>query len=736
MLPLYVTTMFLSALLLFWVQPMFTKTVLPLLGGSPAVWNTAMVFFQAALLAGYYYVHVSTRVVGLRAQALVHMAVLAVAFVVLPIGVPEGWVPPASRMPTLWIIGLFAVALGLPFFAVSATAPLLQRWFAHTGHPSAADPYFLYGASNLGSIIALLAYPVVLEPFLKLGQQTWAWMFGYALLVVLIGSCAFQARRNDVTSGPSAAAAEAGPEEQITWQRRLHWMVLAFAPSSLLLGVTTFLTTDVAAVPLLWIIPLVLYLLTFVIVFARKPILKHDWMVRAQALLIIPLSIVFYWGGVVLWLLFPLHLVTFFATAMVCHGELARRRPSVSHLTKFYLWMSLGGVLGGVFNALVGPLLFTRVLEYPLAIVLACVLRPGQWKGGARNRWLDVALPAAFVLALIVPTLTFDLLNASYGRVVIPLSFGIIGFLVYVFSFRPLRFGLGVGALLVAQLALSVSDVLVRERSFFGVHKVAVHDEGRFHVLVHGTTIHGAEHVDPALWREPLTYYHREGPLGQLFAALDGTDRIKRVGAVGLGAGSVVCYRKPGQTWVFYEIDPVVERLARDTRYFHFMSECAGDTPVVLGDARLSLRSAPEGYYDLMILDAFSSDAIPIHLLTREAVELYLSKLADNGILMFNISSRFLDLTTVLGNVAADLGLAGRVQIFRPLKPEDQQGFKSKSDWVVLARTPEALAMLDGRPGWKPLEPRPAAGLWTDDFSNIIGVLKWWQTAKDKAGGS
>jgi spermidine synthase len=233
-----------------------------------------------------------------------------------------------------------------------------------------------------------------------------------------------------------------------------------------------------------------------------------------------------------------------------------------------------------------------------------------------------------------------------------------------------------------------------------------------------------------------LTYYHREGPLGQLFAALDGTDRIKRVGAVGLGAGSAVCYRKPGQTWVFYEIDPVVERLARDTRYFHFMSECAGDTPVVLGDARLSLRSAPEGYYDLMILDAFSSDAIPIHLLTREAVELYLSKLADNGILMFNISSRFLDLTTVLGNVAADLGLAGRVQIFRPLKPEDQQGFKSKSDWVVLARTPEALAMLDGRPGWKPLEPRPAAGLWTDDFSNIIGVLKWWQTAKDKAGGS
>jgi hypothetical protein len=576
LLPLYAATLFLSALLVFSVQPMFAKMVLPRLGGSSGVWNTAMVFFQAALLAGYAYAHAAARLLAPRRQVLLHGAVLLVAFVALPVGMAAGWTAPGTHDPILWLLGLMAVSVGLPFFAIAATAPLMQRWFAYSDHSAAADPYFLYGASNLGSLLALLGYPVVMEPLLKLEGQSWVWTSGYALLLVMIAACGLPLWRHR-----GRAIADALPRHEtrrtgpVAWSRRLHWLLLAFAPSSLLLGVTAHITADVAAAPLLWVIPLALYLLTFVFVFARRPILKHAWMVRIQPMLLVPFAIVLSFDISVWWFTLALHLTVFFVTTMVCHGELAKRRPEASHLTEFYLWMSLGGVMGGIVVAIVAPTLFDSVYEYPLALILACMLRPMLDTGGGRfAKWVDFALPVALFIAIAVPTMAIENGLPWANPLAAYFTYIAVGIFAFGSQNRPLRFGLGIAAIALALSAIHGSaESLARERSFYGIYKVSSKEAGQFTVLRHGTTLHGAQHTDPALRREPLTYFSREGPLGQMFAALEGTDRLWRVGAVGLGAGTAACYRQPGQTWTFYEIDPVVERLARDTRYFHYLSD-------------------------------------------------------------------------------------------------------------------------------------------------------------------
>lgn len=726
-LSIFMATMFLSALLVFSVQPMFTKMVLPLLGGSPAVWSTAMLFFQTALLAGYVYAHLTTRYLGVKQQAWLHVAVMAMVFLALPIGVAAGWTPPTEGAPVPWLIGLFAVSVGLPFFAVATNAPLLQRWFSHTHHSAAPDPYFLYGASNLGSILALLGYPVVIEPLLRLDEQSWAWASAYALLVVLIGACAVTLWRRHAADKPAPEQAAAAPRAgTITWRRRLHWLVLSFAPSSLLLGVTVHVTTDIAAVPLLWVIPLTLYLLTFVLVFARRPLLKHAWMVKAQPFFAILVAIFFWWGARGGPSLFFAHMAVFFVMAMVCHGELVKRRPGAEDLTEFYLWMSLGGMLGGVFNVLVAPVVFDSVFEYPLVLVLACMLRPRESDDTRFVSWLDAVFPAALLAVFGVVPLLFDVRPIDLGLVGVVVFFSVLGTAAYSFRKRPVRFGLGIATILVATaFTATQSSIVTRERSFFGVYTVKRSEAGDINLFVHGTTVHGAQYTDPSRWREPLIYYHRDGPLGQLFAALGGVKTLERVGAIGLGTGAAVCYRRPGESWTFYEIDPAVDRLARDTRYFHYMSECAGDTDVVYGDARLSLVTAPDGGYDLMILDAFSSEAIPIHLITREALALYLRKLADGGIIIFHISNRNIDLSGVMANLVDDAGIVGRLQRYDDPAAEQRQGTKTSSIWVAIARQPADLAMLDGDARWAALEPRPGVGLWTDDYSNILRSLKW-----------
>ena len=503
-------------------------------------------------------------------------------------------------------------------------------------------------------------------------------------------------------------------------QRRLRWLCLALVPSGLLLAVTTHITTDLAAVPLLWVVPLALYLLTYVIAFARRPWLRHVWMLKAQPFVLIPLVLLFTWT-LPFWVGLPLHLLCLFVSALVCHGELARLRPRAEHLTEFYFWLALGGALGGAFTALLAPLLFDGVFEYPIALAAACLLRPMRAPEGGR-RAMDFILPLAIGALIAARGGGLDLGLPDFGMLGLLLVCVPSAVALYALAERPLGFGLGIAAALAAALLTADGHTVVaRERSFFGVYTVK-RDPAGYHVLVHGTTVHGAQSVDPSGWREPLTYYHRDGPLGHLFSALGA--RPRAIGVVGLGAGAVACYRRPGQRWTFYEIDPLVERIARDQRYFHYLAECAPDAAIRSGDARLTLQDAAPASYDLLILDAFSSDAIPMHLITREALALYLDKLAPGGVIAWHVSNRNLDLAPIVADLAADAGVVAWARSDQPSRAA-LAGYRSPSSWIALARRAEDLAPLVADARWTRLQGRPDARPWTDDFSNLLSALLW-----------
>jgi hypothetical protein len=722
-LSLYAAALFVSAFLLFWVQPLIAKMMLPLLGGAPAVWNTAMMFFQLVLLAGYGYAHLLTRAVPPRRQAWVHAAVLVAAAAMLPFSVGNQ-LPPAdasSPLLALWLVGRLMVIIGLPFFALSAAAPLLQSWFTRTGHPAAGDPYFLYSASNLGSLSALLAFPIALEPLTSLSLQSRLWTGGFILLVVMVWACAGCASGRSPRQAESSAAASARTD----WRARGLWMALAFVPSSLLLGVTSYITTDVASAPLLWVIPLALYLLSFVVTFARRPPIKASWALSAQAASIALLLLLFMIPTPPLRLAVPAHYLAFFCTAVVCHGMLAARRPAATQITEFYFCLSLGGALGGVFNALLAPILFSATYEYPLALILAGVLRG---TGGAIDKpnKFDFLLPAGVLAAVVAVIGGWSALGAI-GPMAVMAAVLAIALLVFGFANRTLRFALAVAAVLVpTTLVRSNQGVLEQQRSFFGVHRVMVDPNAPMLDLAHGTTTHGAEFTDPQRWRLPVRYYNRGGPIGQVFDRLRAArPEPQEIAVIGLGAGVLACYAVPGEVWTFYEIDSVVLRLVRDTRYFHYLEQCGGSAGIVLGDARRSLTTGPSHRYDLLILDAFNSDAIPMHLLTREAVALYLSRLADpGGVLALHISNRNLELRPMLAALAGDLGLSGRDQVYQPSPQEETEGAVA-SEWVLLARRPADLAFLGGEPRWTGLTSARRVTAWTDDFSNILSALRW-----------
>jgi spermidine synthase len=733
LLAIYTLTIFVSASLLFLVQPLFARMVLPLLGGSPSVWNTAVVFYQVVLLLGYGYAHVTTRWLGVRRQALLHAVIILLPLLVLPIAIPAGWVPPADTSPIPWLLSLLLVAVGLPYFVVTTSSPLIQKWFSHTGHPSAADPYFLYAASNVGSVLALLSYPFLMEPNLLLAEQSWTWAAGYALLVMLTLACALFVWRSSAAQGANTApvAEESQPaasSERLGVGRRMRWVFLAFIPSSLMLSVTTYLSSNLASIPLLWIIPLIIYLFTFILVFARRTLLPHTIMVRALPIFLLPLVIVVIVQPIgPQSLLIPLHLVTFFIAAMVCHGELAQDRPSPQHLTEFYLWLSVGGALGGMFNALLAPVLFTTVVEYPLMLVLVCLAqwRPEPLRLQTRSVRLDFGLPLA--LAVLVVGLILSLQSTGWvsGPVSLGVMFGGPVLLGFSFSRRPVRFALGVGALLLAGGVYTSAEgqVLYTERSFFGIHRVTLDREEQYHMLLHGNTVHGIQSRDVTRHQEPLSYYYPTGPIGQVFAELNEQQERMQVAVVGLGVGALACYNEPGQTWTFYEIDPVVEHIARDTGYFTYLQECAPQAEIVLGDARLSLVDAPDQQYDLLVLDAYSSDAVPIHLLTREALALYLDKLAPEGVLAFHISSRYFELAPVLGNLAQDAQLHARLRR-DSVTPEESERGKWTSNWVVMARNAATLEQVTDDTRWQRLYADPTTNVWTDDYSSILSVMK------------
>lgn len=738
---LYAVTIFVSAFLIFWVEPMFSKAVLPLLGGSPGVWNTALVFFQGTLLAGYLYAHGLPSRLDVRWQAGLHLLLVAVAFVVLPVSIPEGWDPPAHEVPTYWLLGLFAVALGLPFFVLSATAPLLQRWFSMLGHEDSEDPYHLYAASNLGSLGALLAFPLLLEPALHLATQSRLWTGVYGVAAVLLAGCAgtlWLSRRRAPAGPPERSPnGENGPPDGESgsgaarpgWLRKARWALLAFVPSSLLLAVTSYLTTDVAAVPLLWVVPLALYLLTFVLAFSRREWVPHEWVKRAVPAVILLLVLDLLSTSpqqYELELVLPFHLVAFFVLALACHGELARDRPPPSQLTRFYVWLSAGGVAGGAFNALLAPVVFDTLVEYPLVLVLACAVLPSRTldPGGPKLVWSDVALPALLAATGVLPVLGIGS-QVRYQSGEFLLFYGCAAIWVFTFRKRAVRLALGVAALLIACTSLiRTPEVLHTERSFFGTLTVTRPQEG-VHVLMHGTTIHGSQRVTPGHRTIPQSYYAPPGPVGQLFRSLRDRKEDLRVGVVGLGTGSLACYREPGDRWTFFEIDPAVVRVARDTSYFHYLSECAPNVRIVMGDGRRSIRREPPASYDLLVLDAFSSDAVPVHLLTREAVETYLSRLDEDGLLVANIANRYVNLRPVMSALGQELDLAVRHQLFMipDSVPEARRELWELSRWAVLGRGSSALGSLSTDPRWRgPVEERM---LWTDSHSNIVGLLRW-----------
>ena len=732
-LAVFAATLFVSSTLLFLVEPLVGKMLLPILGGTPAVWNTCVVFFQIVLVAGYGYAHLTSTVLGIRRQATIHQFVMLLPLLVLPIVVVKGTAPPSGDNPVWWLLWRLLVTVGVPFFALSTTAPLLQRWFAGTGHPAAADPYFLYAASNAGSLLALLAYPLLVEPRLALAEQSHAWAGGYLLLVLLVTACAaalLHARPQNagVAVGNVSVPAQSRCEARPTSWRRLWWVSMAFIPSSLMLGVTTHITTDLAAVPLLWVIPLALYLLTFIVVFARRPVLPQRLMVRLLPVGLVLLATLFFTPLPALrWELIALHLAVFFVIGVVCHGRLAADRPAAAHLTEYYLWMSVGGVVGGLFNAILAPLAFDVVIEYPLAMMLACLALPGTLACTRRDRIRDFLVPAAFGLLTIAVVLF--LRAVGWAETVGMIVFGyVVPMLVcYSFRHRPLRFAFGFAALLAVNLvhaSLREGRSLHIERNFFGVKRVLLAADGQFRVLVHGGTVHGSQSVDPACAGEPTTYYHRHGPIGDVFALLREKTADPRVGVIGLGAGTVACYAEPGDHFTFYEIDPGVARIAADPRYFSYLSQCRGTYDIVLGDGRLTLAAAPRGSYDLLILDAFSSDSIPTHLVTREALDLYVDKLADGGVLAFHVSNQYLRLSPLLANLAAQRGLVCYGRADRAVSPEDKATGKTASEYVVMARRVGDVGTLAEDERWQRLGPNRTAPVWTDQYSNILSILR------------
>lgn len=750
--PVYAFTLLISAALLFSVQPMFSKMVLPLLGGTPQVWNTAMLFFQATLLAGYAYAHGTSRFLNIRAQSILHLVLLCLFLSVLPFAIPEGTIPPFEDDPTFWQLGLMAVIVGGPFFVLSGSAPMFQRWFAGTDHPDADNPYFLYGASNLGSMTSLLAYPFFIEPYLTLDNQSWLWMCGYTGLIAftLIAALLVWTSKERAQDKPLKKQ----PEEQgsVSWHLRGKWLLLSFLPSSLMLGVTTYITTDIASVPLLWILPLALYVGTFILVFSRRQIIKKDWVFYIQGVLLallITKTLVYF--GVNPFAFIGLHFALFFFCALACHQELADSKPSTSHLTEFYLLMSLGGALGGVFNALIAPRLFLVPLEYAFVLIVIAFLR--YWHVPAQSFSLfaqkikrgptldNILTPPVLVTGLIlaVSIVSMDLIKYTNA-----FAAGFV--LLCLLSVIHTRWALGIclaATLLMHPPGYQWQNSFLKElkhldRNFFGVVRV-IDTQNEERVLLHGTTNHGAQPLLADYRLEPLSYYGRTSPLRDAFDLLNERGGQQRVAIIGLGIGVTACFQKDGRHFDFYEIDPDIARIAQNEDLFTYLSDCGSPYDIILGDGRLTVQDKPEDYYDMILLDAFSSDNIPVHLLTIDALKIYLSKLKPNGILIFNVSNNFMDIEPVLAATANELGLKHAAKISDGVEIEGTKLNTYTAHFFMFLPDNENDIDFFTRRDWSEGMLREGVRYWSDQYSNIVSVLgnhvarkRYMQTKEEK----
>ena len=736
---LFLTTILIGSFLLFLVQPMVARMALPRLGGAPAVWNSAMLVYQALLLAGYAYAHRLSREAP-RKQAIIHIAVLLVAALWLPLGL-AGFSPPANGSPIFWVPWLLIASIGPLFFAVAAQAPLMQRWYVLTGNQG--NPYALYAASNVGSFTGLIAYPLLVEPFMPMLSQNWLWTGIYAVLVLavaLTGRLLWKSRGATETA-PVAAAAMSS----IGWRRRAYWIVLAAVPSGLMLSTTSHLTTDLMAMPLLWVIPLGLYLLSFSIAFAdnQRPAF---WIGKVAPLVLLATGAVVFmvWGKAAINGL-AASLSLLFVVAVALHNEMFRTRPDPSQLTGFYLMMSVGGVIGGFFCAIVAPLIFDWTWEHPVLILLAAVLLPqtrifslGEEEifGERGVRWLMLGLGLLALAIGVYAGIEMDLELTPRKIIVLAIIIG-IGVIA---TGQRLAFALVIAALMVANGGwrnVEQSMAGVRMRSYFGTYTVNASESGRVRWLNHGTTMHGMQYLDTPT--KPISYYPNTSGVGVAMtkaAELYGPDAS--IGVVGLGTGTLACYRKPDQQWQFFEIDPLMIKIARDQKVFSYLERCAPKVPITLGDARLTLAQVPPGQFDILALDAFSSDSIPLHLLTKEAFATYRRALQSDGLLLVHISNRYIDLNPVVAAEAHNNGWAAALRHDSPTEALIAQGSRA-SIWIALSPSRAKLAQLTGpvaakkaryydASGWIQLNSPEGTTPWTDDYASVLPHLSLWKT--------
>ncbi len=741
---LFTITILLSAFLLFLIQPMLSKIILPKLGGSPAVWQTAMMFYQSLLLGGYVYAHASTRLLGTRRQTKLHLALLLLSCLSLPVSLYATSMFTPTLEPVRFLLVSLFFTIGLPFFLLSANAPLIQHWYACHGKTRQYDPYTLYSASNLGSFTALLAYPFLIEPMLSLGAQTTVWSVLYGLFLLMVMLCMIQVNRHFAGEAPLEGESEVALEDaQVpTFRQKIHWVALAFVPSSLMLGVTTYLTTDIASVPLLWIIPLALYLLTFVLAFhPRMP--GYNFFLREEVFILAMLLIAMVTRLDLMTPFQLIHFLSFFAIAMVCHGQLSLSRPKARHLTGFYVWVSVGGALGGIFNALIAPQLFSSTLEYWVVIALACFLRPqtAEFHKEKLQRLLDFAIPVALLCVLIAQNQLSSLIAGAFLQTVeeiqllytqifpgrpLPDSSTLTMLVIVIAALllpkftqhRPVRLGY---AILILFFSLPFAhtrkddEVIYRERNFFGVSVITERKQPPLHIFSHGTTLHGMQSLEDDKRLKLTTYYAH---VYDIYNALPDEVRLLPVALGGLGAGTLACLGQEQQEFDFYEIDTAVKNIAQNPELFTYLRDCPTRSNVRIADARLGIHAAADERYGAIFMDAYTSDSLPMHLMTREALAIYLDKLAPHGIIAFHISNRYLKLNQILANLAEDAGL---VAIERYRRPKDVTA--APAHWVVMARSWEDLATTGyEEAGWKKLHANGKKP-WTDDYSNLLEAL-------------
>lgn len=719
---IYVGSVALSAFLLFLLQPILARMLLPVFGGSPAVWNTCIVFFQVVLLAGYAYAHGSLATLGVARQRWLHGALLVASLLFLPRALAG--TPSMTEHPVVSILAALALIAGVPFFLLSTSSSLTQRWYSLGSFESSADPFWLYAASNAGSLGALLAYPLFVEPAFGIRMQIRLWTIGYAGYVVLTFLAMLSSRANARDLGslgddPQRGQVPRVARDDIGWKRRARWVALAAIASSLLLSVTMQITTEIVAAPLFWVVPLALYLLTFIIAFShgRRPRRRIVAFLTTIGIALC-LTIVLVPTLLPLWAALIILLGTLFTGALLCHGDLAGDRPSVDQLTDYYLWIAVGGMVGGVLNGIIAPLAFTSVVEYPLTLAcLALVVRPVR--GVTRvsiAAMAGAAVLTAFAAAMVMthrgahPVEGHGILQWQLMPVVVLAVSVLLSNAPAVFPWATLL----TAAFMIAGLHF-VDSIVDQGRSFFGVSRVT--ENANVRIMVHGVTVHGTQWKTPGLRDIPVSYYYPDGPLGWVVShAPPGAE----IGIVGLGAGSLSVLGQAGQHISYFEIDPLVEKMAR--RDFTFLRDAKAKVDVQIGDGRQLLERTADDRFDLLVIDAFSSDAIPMHLLTDEAIAMYLRKLKPAGLLVMHISNRYVDLSRVFRGWRFANGKRVAIDRYVPGSAEEQLGVLPTVA-VAIARSGLAIAPLAATRQWYWLEDDGPAVHWTDDRASLLPIL-------------